>query len=381
MNILKTTFTALVTIFLFSCASDKHINEKMATGYYSEVALSLGFKFTYGYENADKYVNYQLGLMALDGHFLAQNPNLIRSSFEDHFDSHTTTTEYKYWSSYTYAREFLMKSAKAGFPPAMIKLADLLKEDVNEYGSASDWLYNAASYGNPEALSAFNAAGKEPPKLLISNTLADEYTSKGREIDDFFSNHKRYDALERNRIHQQKVQERVALIKNIVVGAAAVVIAGEIISQSPSASSPRYNVPTLPRYKSTPIAPATQVSSITSASAGFALPGSSSKVSPNPQISNSIRQVTPVTSVREDITESNNCSSDFNCGLGMKCVKAPLAANGVCLKEVDKHNLPTFPDKDPSSILPNMSLNGQCTFNTDCSIGYSCDSTLKVCVR
>jgi hypothetical protein len=139
---------------------------------------------------------------------------------------------------------------------------------------------------------------------------------------------------------------------------------------------PNYAVPIR-----TSITQSTQVKSITSASAGFTLPSATSQISERSQVSNTIRLVKPDTNVRADIGSSNNCSSDFNCGLGMKCVKAPLETYGVCLQEVDRYDLPTYPDKDPSSILPNMNLNGQCTFNTDCSVGYSCDTKLKVCVK
>ncbi|MBI5075511.1 MAG: hypothetical protein HZB62_10170 [Nitrospirae bacterium] len=77
---------------------------------------------------------------------------------------------------------------------------------------------------------------------------------------------------------------------------------------------------------------------------------------------------------------SKECSSDFSCGLGYKCVKAPLKSKGECMKEVDKYGLPTYRAHSLNSIGPNMDQNG-CNFNTDCPIGYRCDKKYKLCAK
>lgn len=350
----------------------------MATGYYSEVALSLGYKFTYGYENADKYTNFQLGLMALNGYFLAQQSQLVRQSFEDHFEKHITDTNYQYWSSKTYAMEFLMKSAEAGFPPAMLKLADL-SQGENIYGNATDWIYKAAAHGHYDAVEAIKAAGKEVPELLISQELANKYTLKGREIEDIFRLHDKYDAAERNRKHQQQVQERIALIKNVVIAAAAIAVAGHVISETNHSAKNKTTSHTPyvpPLIRSTRTSKATQVKAIR------AVP-----VSPTPSVaSSSVVQTQQLkrsaTAAKfKSTTHISQCSSDFDCGVNQKCVKAPLNSYGTCMTEVNEYNLPTFSGKDTDSILPNLNLNGQCRFNTDCPVSFKCDQELKVCTK
>ncbi|MDC8832226.1 tetratricopeptide repeat protein [Alteromonas gilva] len=142
--------------------------------------------------------------------------------------------------------------------------------------------------------------------------------------------------------------------------------------------SPKYSTQPLTTYQQRTYdrAKPTEVKAITSSSAGFSLP------SPDGQNTLNKNQSTKVQSeVQSTLGTEAGCNSDFNCGMGMKCVKAPLSSTGVCLKEVDEYEYPTFPQKDPSSILPNMSVKGRCSFDTDCSLGYSCDSKLKVCVK
>ena len=75
------------------------------------------------------------------------------------------------------------------------------------------------------------------------------------------------------------------------------------------------------------------------------------------------------------------CTSDFSCGIGYTCVKAPLKSNGECMKSVDEYGARQYNVPDSDSIGPNMNLNGQCDFNTDCPIGFRCDRKLKACVK
>jgi len=78
---------------------------------------------------------------------------------------------------------------------------------------------------------------------------------------------------------------------------------------------------------------------------------------------------------------SRGCSSDFSCGVGFKCVKAPLALNGTCLKEVNQFGIGIHRTPDPYSVRPNTNISGQCMFDTDCPVSFKCDRRLKVCVK
>lgn len=77
---------------------------------------------------------------------------------------------------------------------------------------------------------------------------------------------------------------------------------------------------------------------------------------------------------------AEECYSDFNCRFGYQCVKPPLGTEGICMKAVDEYKVPTYPQKDPSSIFPNTNLEGDCRFDTDCPIGFRCDWRYKVCI-
>ena len=79
-------------------------------------------------------------------------------------------------------------------------------------------------------------------------------------------------------------------------------------------------------------------------------------------------------------TESE-CTSDFSCGIGFKCMKAPLKSSGVCMKNVDEHGLKQYNLPDSNSVGPNLDLDGQCTFDTDCPIGFKCDRNYKACIK
>jgi len=75
------------------------------------------------------------------------------------------------------------------------------------------------------------------------------------------------------------------------------------------------------------------------------------------------------------------CSSDFSCGIGYKCVKAPFQSSGTCMKVVDEYGLPTYDMPSTDSIGPNMNTEGDCDFDTDCPIGFRCHRKYKVCVK
>ena len=75
------------------------------------------------------------------------------------------------------------------------------------------------------------------------------------------------------------------------------------------------------------------------------------------------------------------CSSDFECGIGRRCVKAPLQSSGTCMKEVDEMGMPTYGMPSIDSVGPNMNLEGNCDFDTDCPIGFKCHRKYKVCIK
>jgi len=75
------------------------------------------------------------------------------------------------------------------------------------------------------------------------------------------------------------------------------------------------------------------------------------------------------------------CSSDFDCGIGSQCVKAPFESSGACMKSVDEDGVRQYNMPDLDSVGPNMNTSGECDFSTDCPVGFQCDSRLKVCVQ
>jgi hypothetical protein len=65
------------------------------------------------------------------------------------------------------------------------------------------------------------------------------------------------------------------------------------------------------------------------------------------------------------------CNSDFDCGFGNKCVKASGDINitGVCVTPSDQFGNKTYDYSPPNSQPQNV---GNCSFDTDCGIGFSC---------
>ena len=76
----------------------------------------------------------------------------------------------------------------------------------------------------------------------------------------------------------------------------------------------------------------------------------------------------------------SGCFSDFDCGIGYKCVKEPYSSNGVCMKSVNEFGIQQYNSPSPNSIYPRYG-GDSCNFDTDCPIGFRCDRTYKVCVR
>lgn len=78
-------------------------------------------------------------------------------------------------------------------------------------------------------------------------------------------------------------------------------------------------------------------------------------------------------------SRDEGCKSDFDCGSGNSCVKAPFKSTGTCLKKVDEYGLPTLNGPDADSLM--TPIEGQCDFDLDCPITFKCHKTLKVCVK
>lgn len=64
------------------------------------------------------------------------------------------------------------------------------------------------------------------------------------------------------------------------------------------------------------------------------------------------------------------CSSDFQCGSGKICVKDQFKMRGVCATAVNQYGNPTLQGPRLDSLNPGGE--GQCSFNTDCPIGFEC---------
>ncbi len=77
---------------------------------------------------------------------------------------------------------------------------------------------------------------------------------------------------------------------------------------------------------------------------------------------------------------ARGCSSDFSCSFGEVCVKAPYKTRGECMTAVNKYGQKTYQRPSTNSIYAGDS-GGQCTFNTDCPIGFKCDRRMKACVK
>jgi hypothetical protein len=75
----------------------------------------------------------------------------------------------------------------------------------------------------------------------------------------------------------------------------------------------------------------------------------------------------------------SDCISDFDCGIGYRCVKAPYKTSGVCMKSVDEFGVQQYDLPRLDSINPRY--DGDCDFDTDCPIGFYCHRKFKVCVK
>lgn len=101
----------------------------------------------------------------------------------------------------------------------------------------------------------------------------------------------------------------------------------------------------------------------------------------NCESSPSVPSPTVYGSTTPSVAIPKQCTSDYSCGFGFTCVKAPLKSTGICMKSVNESGMQQYNTPSDESIGPNMNLDGQCQFDTDCPIGFRCDRTYKVCVK
>ncbi|GAA4100517.1 hypothetical protein GCM10022414_27550 [Zhongshania borealis] len=89
-----------------------------------------------------------------------------------------------------------------------------------------------------------------------------------------------------------------------------------------------------------------------------------------------------VNSVKPDYQRRSNtdfgCTSDFDCGSGQSCAKAPFNSTGTCMTSVDSYGVKTIQPPQYESI--GVNTNPQCDSTGDCGPGFTCDIFLKVCV-
>lgn len=216
------------------------------------------------------------------------------------------------------AMAWYMLSAKQGYFPAMVRLASLQRSKGYDI-AAESWLVLAARWGHQDAVNALREWGKEVP---AADLLAQQQYN--------------------NAVANQKIIDAV-LLSFIAVLNGAVEYHNATHYQSPPVS---YR-PTVPIPSTTVQKPSVNL--------------------PQPTYTKTTTQ------------EDNGCSSDYSCGIGYKCVKAPFKSSGVCMKSVNDYGTPVY--NTPRSDSIGIKTEGQCMFNTDCPIGFKCDQTYKACVK
>jgi hypothetical protein len=207
------------------------------------------------------------------------------------------------------ASHWFLHSAKQGYTPAMVRLANIQLQGGHREAALS-WLNLAARWGNADAGQALARIGQATP-------AADLYIQQ--------------QALEAEETRQ-----------------ALLALADSVSRTASSASTSGYRPQPQPQ----------------------ASPPSNSAWTPQ----------APTTSPSVLSTEKP-CASDYACGSGYQCVKGPLQSQGVCMKSVNEYGNQEYKSPRPDSVGPNMDIDGQCQFDTQCPVSFRCDSTLKACVK
>jgi hypothetical protein len=75
------------------------------------------------------------------------------------------------------------------------------------------------------------------------------------------------------------------------------------------------------------------------------------------------------------------CNSDFECTYGEKCVKPNYSGTGSCMKAVNNYGLPQYDLPRLNSVGPKTPSRSDCSYDTQCPIGFKCDSKSGACVK
>lgn len=81
------------------------------------------------------------------------------------------------------------------------------------------------------------------------------------------------------------------------------------------------------------------------------------------------------------ICQAEECYSDYNCGIGYRCIKNFGETKGVCMKEYNEYNTPTYNLPRPDSVGPRGYNRAECHYDAECPYGSYCDDEYKVCIK
>ncbi len=78
---------------------------------------------------------------------------------------------------------------------------------------------------------------------------------------------------------------------------------------------------------------------------------------------------------------SAECSSDYSCPYGSRCIKPNFSTTGTCAKVVDNYGTPTYEGPRVDSVAPKTPSKSDCQFDTDCPVGFRCDFKSGACMK
>lgn len=228
---MKNTLLGLACFLIVACASDgQYYKTELINGNYEEVAFELSYDVTFQ-DGGQMYGNYKLGMLALYNLYPTENSMDYVTEYTEFEDLDSDTLR---WSQERIAKEFFLKSAKAGFTPAMVQLAGLLDSESDErFGDSFTWLFEAASMGNSVALEVLQSKDIDTSKLKINKDYKIyEQVVMARGIDYQFSSHDPQLAARRKREAEQQLDETFDAIGKSALVLLAVGLAAEALPSS-----------------------------------------------------------------------------------------------------------------------------------------------------
>lgn len=78
---------------------------------------------------------------------------------------------------------------------------------------------------------------------------------------------------------------------------------------------------------------------------------------------------------------ANECSSDFGCGAGRRCLKDNFRSSGYCVDAVNEAGVRVYGLPDMGSVFVKVPTSLDCHVNTDCPVGFRCQASSGACVR